>query len=287
MKKNQYILLLILWAQLALGSISDDTVDLIEMWKDIVLKTAVKQKPIQNFRDRTIASLAGISPGTFGENIRGVIKTLPKTAKKTLALTLDACSGRGMGSFDKEMIDWLTQQKVKATLFLSGKWIRNNPNLTKELAQNPLFDIQNHGYDHYPASSMGQSAYNIPGTKDIEHLFDEIIQNQNLLESITGRKTRYYRPGTGFIDHKALKLSQAIGHRVIGYDVVAGDASHPQSKTAILKNLRRATSGSIIIIHMNHPEWQSFEALKEWTEEKLSQGFQFVHLDDPGQIYPL
>ena len=257
------------------------------MWKDVIVEPVVKQKPTQSFKERTIASLEGTSPGTFGENIKGVIKTLPKAVKKTLALTLDACSGRGMGSFDKEMIDWLTQHKVKATLFLSGKWIRSNRNLTKELAQNPLFDIQNHGYDHYPASSIGQSAYKIPGTKNIEHLFDEIIQNQNLLETITGRKTRYYRPGTGFIDQKALKLSQAIGHRVIGYDVVAGDASHPNSKDAILKNLKRAKSGSIIIIHMNHPEWQSFEALKEWAEEKLSQGFQFVHLDDPGQIYPL
>lgn len=217
--------------------------------------------------------------GPFGEVIPGVITTL-KTQEPVIALTLDACGGQGPHSYDQDMIQFLEKQEVKATIFISGRWLKYHEAKAKMLAGNPLFTIENHGLHHKPASSNGRSAFGIKGTQNLHHLYREIKGNHDYIERITGTKTKYYRPGTGYIDQRALKLAEELDHKVIGFNIISGDVLYPGDKAQIKARLDQATAGAIVIIHLNHADWQGFEALKEWVIQKKNQGYRFVHLDE-------
>ncbi len=221
--------------------------------------------------------------GAFAENIPGVLMKLP-TKENIVALTLDACGGKN-DIYDDEMINWLKENRIKATLFVSGIWAKKNRALLKRLAQNDLFKIENHGFLHKPASSNGRRAYRIRGTRNLQELYKEVIENKKLIKGITGKATSFYRPGTGFLDNRALNLINQLDHEVVGYNIISGDAEQPQNKAYILKMLHMTTKGSIIIIHMNHKNWLGFEALREWYEKEGKQ-FKFIHLDDPRAKMP-
>ena len=215
----------------------------------------------------------------FAETLRGVFTKLD-TKEKAIALTLDLCGGRGKGALDQKFVDFLTKENIKATLFVSGRWITHHRKSLKKLASSPLFNIENHGLNHRPASSKPRRAYGIKSTRNLDELYDEILLNSKKIEKITGKRPQYYRSGTAFYDEKAIKLAHALDIKVAGFDIVSGDAAHPDDKEQILTKLRQSKEGSIIIMHLNHASWQSFNAFRDFYEEFKVKNFRFVHLDE-------
>ena len=72
---------------------------------------------------------------------------VPDGAARTVALTLDACSG----GTDMRIIETLTGLAVPATIFVTGLWLRaNRPAAAVFLARPDLFTLQNHGDRHVP-----------------------------------------------------------------------------------------------------------------------------------------
>ena len=90
----------------------------------------------------------------------------------------------------------------------------------------------------------------------------------------------FYRPGTGFIDSRSLKLAESLGYKVIGYALSSGDAAHPFSRKKILANLAKAKPGDIVLVHGNHKNWQTTNALRVWIHQRLKDGFDFVLIKD-------
>ena len=133
------------------------------------------------------AAYAGKMPNEWGETVTGV-KTSLKTKDRVIALTFDACgSPKGKG-VDMDLIHFLEQEKIPATLFINARWIDANPDLFMSLASNPLFTIGNHGFHHRPASVNGRSVYGIDGTKDVAGLVDEIELNSRKIRAVDREK---------------------------------------------------------------------------------------------------
>lgn len=232
-------------------------------------------------KDEIVAAYAGKKPREWGETVTGV-KTRLATKEKVVALTLDACgSPKGKG-IDSELIDFLEREKVPATLFINARWIDANPELFMDLARNPLFTIANHGFLHRPASVNGRSVYGIDGTRNVGELVDEIELNAEKIREITGKRPGYYRSGTAYYDEFAVEISERLGHRVIGFSVL-GDAGATYTGEQVKTTLLSSTPGSIVILHMNHPEGGTAEGVKAAVPELRRKGFRFVGLSD----YPL
>ena len=43
--------------------------------------------------------------------------------------------------------------------------------------------------------------------------------------------------------------------------------------------LKNAKDGAIVIMHMNHPQWYTYEALQKVIPELRKQGYTFVKVD--------
>lgn len=235
----------------------------------------------QALRAEIVSAYSGRVPKQWGETVTDV-KTSLVTGERVIALTFDACgSPKGKG-IDAELITFLDREKIPATLFINARWIDANPELFLELASNPLFTIANHGFLHRPASVNGQSVYGINGTKDVGELVDEIELNARKIEELTGKRPRYYRSGTAYYDEIAVEIAEHLGHEVIGFSVL-GDAGATYSREQVMAALLSSAPGSIVILHMNHPESGTGKGVMAAVPLLKKKGYRFVHLSE----YPL
>jgi len=229
-------------------------------------------------KDRLIAVYAKQTPKEWGERVAGV-KTQLDTSEQVIALTFDACGGPRGSRVDTALIETLRQEKIPATLFVSGSWIDANPATFKKLAADPLFEIENHGLAHKPCSVNGNKAYGIKGTASVGELVDEIEKNGRKIEAVTGGKPKFYRPGTAYCDEVAVKVAGELGYEVVNYNIL-GDAGATRPKEKIRESMLKAGPGAIVILHMNQPRSQTAAGLKEAIPLLRQKGFRFVKLSE-------
>jgi len=212
-------------------------------------------------KERVISKFKNRSPQEWGEKVRGV-KTKIDTDQKVIALTFDACGGPGGSDYDKELIEYLKEHQIKATLFINSRWIDTNPEIFQELANNFLFEIEDHGSNHLPCSIDGKSIYGVKGTRTIGEVVDEIEKNAIKIEELTGRKPKYYRSGTAYYDEICVEIAQELGYKTAGFSII-GDGGARFSTEQVRQATIRGEPGSIIIYHMNQPTGETFEGLKK------------------------
>ena len=239
------------------------------------------QPTLESLKQQISARFSGRRPTHWGENVPGV-RTRLATEEKVVALTLDACgSARGKG-VDSRLMDFLMRERIPATLFINTRWIDANPELFRRLADNPLFEIANHGLRHKPASVSGRSIYGIEGTKDAGELVEEIELNARKIETITGKRPKLYRSGTAYYDEVAVEIAAELRHEVAGFSVL-GDAGATYSAAQVKAALLKALPGDVILCHMNHPESGTGAGIIAAVPELKRRGFRFVRMSD----YPL
>lgn len=176
---------------------------------------------------------------------------------KRVALTFDADMTSGMvdmlhsGSvvsyYDDKLIAVLRRNKVPATLFLSGLWVEQYPNVTKELASDPLFEIGSHSFAHQAYSYPCYYLEELVADRKIE----DIGSSQMIIEKYTGQKVKLFRFPGGCFSQTDLQLVSMAGMKTVAWDTVADDGFNPDENIIAGKVLSRAKNGSIIVMHMN------------------------------------
>ncbi len=221
----------------------------------------------------------GVKPVVFSQWAPGV-KTRIDANEKIAVITLDACGGRKGSGYDRELIDFLRENKIPASLFMTALWIDANRELTVELSRDPLFEIENHGYRHKPASVNGAKIYGRRGTPTSGDLFDEIELNAEKIQALTGRRPLFYRPGTAYFDDVAVKICYDLNHVPMNFSVISGDAAGFSAERIERRILSQVKPGSVIIAHMNQPGRRLYPAMKRSLIKLKAQGYRFVKLSE-------
>jgi peptidoglycan/xylan/chitin deacetylase (PgdA/CDA1 family) len=229
-------------------------------------------------RARVVARYGRLKPRTWGFDAPGVVRVLP-TTQRVIALTFDACGGRGGSGYDQRLIGFLRQREVPATLFLNSRWIDANPAAFRQLTGEPLFEIANHGTRHRPLSVTGRSAYGIPGTRSAGEAYDEVAGNQAKLTRLLGVPPRFFRSGTAYCDDIAARIVTDLGERVVSFSV-NGDGGATFTPEQVRRAVTAAPDGSIVICHMNHPEGGTARGVAAAVPGLLASGYHFVRLSD-------
>jgi peptidoglycan/xylan/chitin deacetylase (PgdA/CDA1 family) len=230
----------------------------------------LKEQIIQKYKDE--------KPKVWGETLTGIDRRI-NTDKKVIALTFDACGGKNGSGYDADLIQYLTEKKIPATLFINSRWIDANYSKFMELARSPLFEIENHGYSHRPLSANGRSAYGIKGTQSVSEIVDEVQMNHQKIQKLTGRAPMFFRSGTAFYDDIGVKVVKELGESPVGYSVL-GDAGATYNTEQVKAALLSAKPGSIVIMHMNHPAGFTAEGVKAAIPELIKRGYHFVKLSE-------
>jgi len=184
-----------------------------------------------------------------------------------VALTFDICQTPGRPTIlDRRVIDQLVSARVPATLFLGGDWLRTHPGEARMLAAAPLFELANHSFSHPDLRR-----------RTPRQIAAEVANTDAELYRQTGRHTQLFRLPFGYYDDSTLKSLDALGVRVIQWDVVSGDPDRAMSAVKMLRTIRRGLRpGSIVIMHANGRGWHTAEALPGIIALLRSRGLQPV-----------
>jgi peptidoglycan/xylan/chitin deacetylase (PgdA/CDA1 family) len=172
---------------------------------------------------------------------------VPEGAPRTVALTLDACSGL----VDMRIVTALIDLSVPATIFATGLWLRGNaPVLALMRTRADLFTLQNHGELHLP----------------------------DLVEAARGEPPRWYRGAAGLYSPPAVEAIQAMGCLIAGYSLNA-DAGASLPAASVARRIAAASSGDVIVAHINQPHRPSGAGVASGIAALKQAGAVFVGLD--------
>ena len=227
---------------------------------------------------KLVKEFPNAKPGKWGEFVRGVDEDID-TNVKIIALTFDACGTKYGDGYNARLVSFLRQEHLPATIFVTGLWIDANPDTFASLAADTLFEIENHGLEHRPCAVCGETEYGIRGTLNVGEAVDEIELNNRKIKKLTGRRPIFFRSSTAFCDEECVKVAGQLGITIISYDILSGDAvPHTPAREIADNILNNARDGAIIIMHVNHPESYTLDALRIAIPELRRRGFQFVRL---------
>ena len=210
------------------------------------------------------------------------------TNQKIVALTFDADmtpgmlrelkSGKVASWYNEKVIEALKQLQAPATLFLTGLWIETYPEVTKQLAADPLFELGNHSYSHGAFHSPCYSLFPIPESKQTA----EVQKTDDLLKQYAVSYKKYFRfPGL-CSDAQAMKTVEEQGYTVIGGDVDGADAFEKSPKWVASDVVSHVHPGSIVVLHMhggpNAPATAG--ALPDIITRLRAEGYTFVKVSD-------
>ena len=216
------------------------------------------------------------------------------TSQKIVALTFDADmtpgmlrelkSGKVASWYNEKVIATLRQDKVPATLFLTGLWIEAYSEVAKDLSADPLFELGNHSYTHGAFHSPCYRLFPIPDSKQAA----EVQKTDDLLRKYAASYKKYFRfPGL-CSDTAAVKRIEDQGYVVIGGDVEGGDGFQRNPKPIVANVVGHVRPGSIVVLHMhggpNAPETAA--ALPDIIEKLRAEGYSFVKVSDLLKLPP-
>jgi peptidoglycan/xylan/chitin deacetylase (PgdA/CDA1 family) len=194
-----------------------------------------------------------------------IITSVPRAGRK-IALTFDACPSKATTPYDARITKVLAQTQTPATLFLSGAWAQREMKQVKELAVNPLIEIANHSFTH-------PHMRRVPD----ERITDELLRTQRVLRELTGRTPEFFRPPFGEVDARIAGLAAKAGLTTIQYDLPAGDSDKHATKDRLTQwVLRKAQPGGIVVLHINHPQFRTADALPGIIAGLRKRGFELV-----------
>jgi enterochelin esterase-like enzyme/peptidoglycan/xylan/chitin deacetylase (PgdA/CDA1 family) len=189
-----------------------------------------------------------------------------------LALLRD---GRQRTWYDRRIVDELVATRTPATIFLTGLWARTYPGVVRRLARSPLFELENHSYDH---AAWESPCYGLPTVAGDVAKRREVLDTARIVRQLTGRAPQLFRFPGGCHDVADGRLVRALGERAVDWDVVSGDA-YLRSAAAVERSvLDQVRDGSIVVMHLvgapNAPA--TADALRALIPQLRARGFELV-----------
>nr|WP_321467368.1 polysaccharide deacetylase family protein [uncultured Desulfobulbus sp.] len=214
-----------------------------------------------------IALLVG---GLQGVSWAGVVTSLPGN-EPIVALTFDACETKTPSFFDETIVSYLLAEQIPFTLFVSGKFARRNADELRQLARNPLIEVENHSLNHR------QHMERLSDTAIVE----EVLGCEALITGMTGRKPIFFRFPAGNYDQRSLKIVEGLGYRVVHWTFASGDPDKRITPGWLSTwVLNRTRQGNILIFHINGRGYSTAKALPVIVQQLRKKGYRFVLLRD-------
>ena len=194
-----------------------------------------------------------------------VLTVLP-THEHVIALTFDACEAGQRAHLDHRIADFLVARQIPFTVFMGGKFARDNEADAKWLAAQPFVDIENHSFSHNNhMDRLSQAAVQ----KEVVHAADEIAR-------VTRRSTSLFRFPAGNYSPASLATVEALGYRVVHWRWAVGDPDPRMSAAAIERRVAAITKpGDILIMHINGRGVHTAEALPAIVAKLSAEGYRF------------
>ncbi|MET3508500.1 polysaccharide deacetylase family protein [Halalkalibacter oceani] len=191
-----------------------------------------------------------------------------KTKQKVVALTFDDGPDR---LYTNQILDILKENNAKATFFVVGKRVKENP----EVAQNIIIngnEIANHTFTHPNLNRINKS-----------QLTKEIRDAEQTVLSTTGVRPSLFRPPLGHYNDEIISNVRENDYIVVmwSWHQDTYDWKNPGVKTIVNNVLSNICNGDIILFHdFGGDRSQTVQALEIIVPELKRKGYQFVTVSE-------
>ncbi|MBS4022406.1 MAG: polysaccharide deacetylase family protein [Dethiobacter sp.] len=212
-----------------------------------------------------------------GESIEAVLKQVPaqvrlsdfpelavfrgNPAKQQVTFLINVAWGN---EYLPAMLDVLKEEKVGASFFLVGRWVRQFGEMALAI-RDAGFELANHGDSD--AAAMGAMS--------IEAAREQISRCNETVFSVCGVRTQFFSPHKGELSENVLKAAALENMRVIMWTVDTVDWKLPGVENMLEKILDNAAGGSLILMH---PTAQTAEFLRQVIPGLRQRGLEPVSL---------
>jgi peptidoglycan/xylan/chitin deacetylase (PgdA/CDA1 family) len=189
-----------------------------------------------------------------------VIKSGPPSCPG-IALTFDLCPVQKGAGYDQALIDYLIEQKIPATFFMSGKWMTKHDQQVRALLQIPFFEVGTHGevHAHLPLHSADEQK-------------QEILGPVRLFKTKYGHDATLFRPPYGEFNDDTVNVARALGLQFILWNVVSGDPDPTLTAIQIENRLKQLVrKGSVIVMHANGKGKHTHEVVQDLHQQLLPE----------------
>lgn len=162
----------------------------------------------------------------------------------------------------EELLEGLKERGVKATFFLIGKSAETAKDVVKRMQEDGHL-IGSHTYSHVELDTLG-----------VDNALSEINQANDVIEEITGVKTKYIRPPYGKYSDKLLMSVNMIP---VLWTVDPVDWNTTNINQIVHNVVSSVKCGDIILLHDIYPT--SVTAALEIIDQLQAKGFVFVTVD--------
>lgn len=204
---------------------------------------------------------------------------LSKSKEKIAYLTFD--DGPTTKATNK-ILDILKEEDIKATFFVVGKHVKENPEIVKREYKEGHY-IANHGYNH----NNNKLYKNMDSFKsEIENTDIEIgnaIGIQNYCSHIFRFPNGYMSPNYKSQKKQAVKVLQELNYIYVDWNCLNKDSEKKYSNTQLLNNLKKSSKNKgtlIVLMHDTNDVNNTTSILKDSINYLRSQGYEFRNFYD-------
>jgi len=227
----------------------------------------------------------------LGPRLQNSIRSVEPGDQKVIALTFDLCErANETAGYDAEIVNYLRQNRVRATFYAGGKWMQSHPEKTLQLMADPLFEIGNHAWSHGDLRVLSNKKIEaqIMWTQaQYELLREELVERPCALAAGAEEMEkipelpRTFRFPYGACRPKSFRFLAEQGLPAIQWSIVTGDASPGQTAKQIARViLEQARPGAIIVCHANGRGHGTAESLPLFIPELRKRGYEFVSVSE-------
>ncbi len=145
--------------------------------------------------------------------------------------------------FTPQILDLLKKHKAKATFFLIGKNAEQHPDLVQRII-NEGHTIGNHSYSH--SKNFGFFS--------AKRVTSELIKTDEILESITSKKLKLFRPPFGVTNPNIKRALRRMGYHSIGWSKRSMDTTNISEEKIFKRITSNLRKGDVILLHDTGPK---------------------------------
>lgn len=185
------------------------------------------------------------------------------TKDKAVALTFDISWGTAM---PPKVFHILVKDKVPATIFVSGPWAKQNPELVRRFHEAGM-EVESHGWAHVNYSGLSPAGVQA-----------NIMKANTVIQAITGVRPTFVRPPNGDFNPSSIRAARAVGYTTVTWGTDSLDWMNPGVDTIIRRVVTRIHPGDIVLMHASDTCKQTDQALPAIIADLRQRGYRLVTL---------
>ena len=226
-----------------------------------------------------------------------ILRVVPESGRKVVALTFDLCErAPHLAGYQKDIVNYLRSQGVKATFFAGGKWMRTHPEKTLQLMADPLFELGNHAWTHGNLALMDEREVReqLDWTQaQYEVLYEELgarAKARGVSEEMARipASLRLMRLPYGRNNEHTASIVASMGLPMIQWSIEGEQAELERTVDQLVAwNLGKMQPGAIILMHANAVPKKTQLLVPRLVPELKKLGYEFVTVSELLEMGPV